>query len=82
VGLRLARERNWKAPSTDSDRSDRSDRSGGAGADAHPVSAAQQADTSRAQSESEVQHSAADTAPDAKPSGDASAGADTDSKGP
>jgi NADH-quinone oxidoreductase subunit E len=79
VGLRLARERSWSAPSTDSDGSDRSS---AAAADAHPVSAAQQADTSRAQSESEVQNSAADTAPDAKPSGDASAGADTDSKGP
>jgi NADH-quinone oxidoreductase subunit E len=78
VGLRLARERNWRAPSADSDASDASDHAGETTHDEHPVAAAQGADTSRAESESEVQNSAADT----KPSGDAPVGADTDSKGP
>jgi NADH-quinone oxidoreductase subunit E len=77
AGLRLARERNWRAPDPGSDSS-----ADGTAGDSHPVAAAQQADTSRAESESEVQHSSADTAPDAKPSGRAASGTDADPKDP
>jgi NADH-quinone oxidoreductase subunit E len=74
TGLRLARERNWRAPDADSDGSSDT------GGDGHPVAAAQQADTSRAESESEVEHSSADTADSAKPSGRPSSGTDADPK--
>ncbi|MDX6327168.1 MAG: NADH-quinone oxidoreductase subunit [Nocardioidaceae bacterium] len=60
VGLRLAREQGWQAPDPGDD-----DSSGGPSG--HPVGAAQQADTSRAESESEVAASPADTADSAKP---------------
>jgi NADH-quinone oxidoreductase subunit E len=75
VGLRLARERDWRAPEPDSGGD-----SGATVGDSHPVTAAQHADTSRAESESEVQHSSADTAPDATSSGRASSGTDPDPK--
>jgi NADH-quinone oxidoreductase subunit E len=76
AGLRLAREHNWHAPEPGDD-----DSADGTGGDSHPVAAAQQADTSRAESESEVQHSSADTAPDAKPTGQGARGTDADPKG-
>ena len=73
VGLRLARERGWRAPEPGSGDT--------TATDGHPVEAAQQADTSRAESEAEVQHSAADTAPAGKPSSGGAPEADTDRKG-
>jgi NADH-quinone oxidoreductase subunit E len=76
AGLRLAREHSWQAPERGSGGS-----TDGAPGDSHPVAAAAQADTSRAESESEVQHSSADTAPDAKPTGQAARGTDADPKG-
>jgi NADH-quinone oxidoreductase subunit E len=76
AGLRLARQHDWHAP----DRGSVGGSDGTTG-DSHPVAAAEQADTSRAESESEVQHSSADTAPAAKPSGRAARGTDADPKG-
>ncbi len=74
AGLALAREHDWRAP-----RSDEHDTS--AAAEEHPASAAEQADTSRAESEAKIDSSAADTAADAKPSRSDTAEAPTDPKG-
>ncbi len=74
AGLRLARQHDWRAPHPD-------DGDTSAQADGHPVGAAEQADTSRAESEAKIDSSPADTAPAAKPSREPSAAADTDEKG-
>ncbi|MFY9914222.1 MAG: NADH-quinone oxidoreductase subunit NuoE [Nocardioidaceae bacterium] len=64
VGLELARERNWTAPgSRDRERDSEAEPGPSEGG----VSAAQRADTSRAEAESEVEQSDADTHEDAKP---------------
>ncbi len=64
VGLELARERSWTAPSNGNGPGDRPAKP--AGQDSG-VAGAAQADTSRAESEAEVEQSDADTHEDAKP---------------
>ena len=73
AGLQLARSKGWQAPAAENDQSGTTD--------GRRVDAAQQADTSRAESESVVEESSADTADSAKPSSpDAPADSDTDRK--
>ncbi len=74
VGLRLARERGWRAPDADG-------RDSSHGVDSQPVAAAEVADTSRAESETKVDQSPADTAPSAQPGHDTTADADRKPKG-
>jgi NADH-quinone oxidoreductase subunit E len=63
LGLRLARTHDWHAPEP-------GDGDSSGGTDGSAVGAAQQADTSRAESETEVAASPADTADSAKPTPD------------
>ena len=63
AGLALSRERSWSAPSSDDDATSQGRHTA--------VSAAEQADTSRAETESKLDESSADTAESAKPSPDA-----------
>lgn len=73
AGLQLARSNGWQAPSAEADPSGTTD--------GRRVDAAEQADTSRAESESVVEESSADTAESAKPSSpDAPADSATDRK--
>ncbi|MGI8888631.1 MAG: NADH-quinone oxidoreductase subunit NuoE [Nocardioidaceae bacterium] len=62
AGLRLAHARGWQAPPADHRSADSNGQSS--------KSAVQQADTSRAEAETEVEQSPADTADDAKPTSD------------
>jgi NADH-quinone oxidoreductase subunit E len=76
AGLRLARERNWRAPRPDDDSASSQDSTGD-----HPTAAARRADTSRAESETKVDESPADTAPSAKPRTGTTTGAEPESEG-
>jgi NADH-quinone oxidoreductase subunit E len=74
AGLKLAREHNWRAPQPGQDSSP--EQTGD-----NAVDAAETADTSRAESETKVDESPADTAESAKPGGGTTTDADSKPKG-